>query len=197
MVKDMSLRHVHQTHSAFTHRVAPVEHCMKNFLLRRLLGHERYGRRIGVNIGRDCRILSSNFGTEPFLISIGDRVTVSFNVTFLTHDGASWLIRDERGRRYVYRRVKVGNDCFIGAGAILMPGVEIGDNAIVAAGAVVTKSVPEGSIVAGVPARLIGHYVDFRDRVLTMPSNADLAHIADFRERVLAAIDETPRPRIT
>lgn len=171
-----------------------VEHDLKTFLLRRLLGHERYGRRIGVRIGRDCRILSSNFGTEPFLISIGDRVTVSFDVTFLTHDGASWLIRDARGRRYIYRRLKIGSDCFIGAGAILMPGVEIGDRVIVAAGAVVTKSVPSGSIVAGVPARMIGRYDDFHERTLAMPSDADLAGIDDFRARVLAALDATPRP---
>lgn len=169
---------------------------MLGFLKKRLMGHERFGRSVGVTIGRDCRILSSNFGTEPFLIAIGDRVTVSFDVIFLTHDGSSWLMRDDKGRRYIYRRVSVGSDCFIGAGSILMPGITIGDRVIVAAGAVVTKSVPAGSVVAGVPARIIGDYAEFRERVMAMPSDADLAHLPDFRSRVMAALDETPRPML-
>jgi acetyltransferase-like isoleucine patch superfamily enzyme len=54
----------------------------------------------------------------------------------------------------------VGENCFIGAGAILMPGVQIGDDSIVAAGAVVTKDVPRGSIVAGNPATVIREDID-------------------------------------
>lgn len=50
--------------------------------------------------------------------------------------------------------------CWIGANAILLPGVEIGSNSIVAAGAVVTKSVPENVIVVGAPARVIKHIKD-------------------------------------
>lgn len=49
--------------------------------------------------------------------------------------------------------VTLGRDVWIGAGAIVMPGVTIGDEAIVAAGAVVTRDVPKGAIVKGVPAR--------------------------------------------
>ena len=50
--------------------------------------------------------------------------------------------------------IKIGKGCWIGAGAILLPGVELGENTVVGAGAVVTKSFPEGSIVlVGVPAR--------------------------------------------
>jgi acetyltransferase-like isoleucine patch superfamily enzyme len=52
--------------------------------------------------------------------------------------------------------VRVGNDCWIGAKAVILSGVEIGDRAVVGAGAVVTKSVEAGAIVAGVPAVRIG-----------------------------------------
>lgn len=124
-------------------------------------------RALGVTIGECCRILSSNFGTEPWLIEIGDRVTVSGDVHFLTHDGGGWLIRDERGRRYRYAPIKVGDDVFVGAASVIMPGVRIGDRCIIGAGSVVTKSVPTGSIVAGVPARIIGDFDDYEKRALT------------------------------
>ena len=52
-------------------------------------------------------------------------------------------------------KVIIGNNCWIGAKAIILKDVELGDNCIVAAGAVVTKSFPSGSIVGGIPAKLL------------------------------------------
>ena len=56
-------------------------------------------------------------------------------------------------------KVKIGNHCWIGAKAVILKDVELGDYCVVAAGAVVTKSFPAGSVIAGVPAKLIenGH----------------------------------------
>ena len=51
--------------------------------------------------------------------------------------------------------VKIGNRCWIGAKAIILKNVELGDGCVVAAGAVVTKSFPSGSVIAGVPAKLL------------------------------------------
>ncbi len=56
----------------------------------------------------------------------------------------------------VEKSVEIGDYCFIGARAIILPGVKIGRGAVVASGAVVTKDVPEKTIVAGVPAKEIG-----------------------------------------
>jgi acetyltransferase-like isoleucine patch superfamily enzyme len=117
-------------------------------------------------VGTGCRIITREFGTEPFLIRIGDRVTVADGVRFLTHDGAHWLIRDDQGRRYRYAPIEIGDDVFVGAGATLMPGVRIGSRCIVAAGAVVTKSVPTGTVVAGVPAAIIGLFDEFEAKSL-------------------------------
>lgn len=52
--------------------------------------------------------------------------------------------------------INIGRHCWIGANAVILPGVALGDNVTVGAGAVVTKSFPDGSILAGVPARVIG-----------------------------------------
>lgn len=135
-------------------------------ILSRSLGRTRAARALGMKVGENCRIISCVVAAEYDLVEIGNRVTVSSEVLFITHDGAGWLTRDERGRRYRLARIKVGDDCFIGARSILMPGVELGERCIVAAGSVVTKSVPSGSVVGGNPARVIGSFANFRERTL-------------------------------
>jgi len=89
-------------------------------------------------------------------IVIGDGTLISFNVLIFSD------IREFRnpgaigGQKKLKKPVRVGSDVWIGAGAIILPGVEIGDHAIVGAGAVVTKDVDQWEIVAGNPARHIG-----------------------------------------
>jgi acetyltransferase-like isoleucine patch superfamily enzyme len=125
-------------------------------LLSALTDPVRAARAMGVVVGEDCRILSLAVSAEYDLISIGDRVTISSDVLFVTHDGAGWLVRDDDGRRHYWlARIAIGNDVIVGARTVIMPGIKIGDRCIVAAGSVVTRSVPDGSIVGGNPARLL------------------------------------------
>jgi acetyltransferase-like isoleucine patch superfamily enzyme len=144
-----------------------------------------YARYLGVAVGEDCRIYIRSWGTEPFLISIGDRVTVTSGVRILTHDGATCLIRNQAGKRYQkYAPVKIGNDVFIGINSIIMPGVTIGSRSIIAAGSVVTKGVPSESVVGGNPARIICDYNSYRDKVLSsFVNNDEIEHILNYRER--------------
>ncbi|QHC59327.1 acyltransferase [Rathayibacter sp. VKM Ac-2760] len=135
-------------------------------ILSRALGRSAAARALGVTVGEGCRIISCQVRSEYDLLSIGDRVTVSSEVLFITHDGAGWLANDERGRRYRVSPITIGDDSFIGARSIVMPGVAIGSGCIVAAGAVVTKSVPDGAIVGGNPARIIGETAAFREKAL-------------------------------
>lgn len=148
-----------------------------------LLGKEQFARRKGVKIGNGCRILSNVVTTEPWLVSIGDRVTVSSDVSFVTHDGSGWLVRDEKGRRFRYAPIKIGDDVFIGTGSVILPGVQVGDRVVIGAGSVVTRSIPDGTVVAGVPARVITTWTEFQDRVRHWPSSADMRG-ATYRERV-------------
>ena len=71
----------------------------------------------------------------------------------------------EGRRHYWLARIAIGSDVFVGARSVIMPGVRIGDRCIVAAGSVVTRSVPDGSIVGGNPARLIGSFDEFSTKV--------------------------------
>jgi len=113
-------------------------------------------RRRGVRIGEGCRIYSLEFSTEPYLVSLGDRVGVSSGVKFVTHDGAAHLLRRERPRIQFLGPIAVGDDCFIGENAILLPGTRLGDGCIVGAGAVVRGEIPANSLVAGNPGRVVG-----------------------------------------
>jgi acetyltransferase-like isoleucine patch superfamily enzyme len=87
--------------------------------------------------------------TNPRGIHIGTYSVVTFGAAILTHD---WV-------NNVHRDVSIGNNCFIGAHAIVLPGVTIGDGCIVAAASVVARDVPAGSLVAGNPARIVEHHV--------------------------------------
>jgi Hexapeptide repeat of succinyl-transferase len=134
-------------------------------------------RRRGLQMAPDCRFMGfPTFGSEPYLVSIGKHVTISTNVSFITHDGGTWVFRDQpRFERVIkYGRIVVHDNCFIGARAIIMPGVSIGPNAVVAAGSVVTKSVPPNSVVAGVPARSLCTVEEYAENALRATPAYDL-----------------------
>lgn len=163
-------------------------------IVRAFSGGVAAARRLGVAVGPGCRIFCRDFGSEPWLIAIGSRVTVAAGVRLLTHDGAAWLVRDDKGRRYRYGRIEIGSDVFIGADAIIMPGVRIGSRVIVGAGSVVTRSVPDGVVVGGNPARIIGEFDDYCAHALgDFPAEKDLP-TCDFKRRVEQALDSGWRP---
>lgn len=137
-------------------------------------GHEGAAKALGVTLGSGCRIYSRVATSEPWLVSIGDRVTVSSEVELVTHDGSGWLFADARGRRYRYAPVTIGNDVFIGTRAVILPGVTIGDQCVVGAGSVVTRSVPSGSVVAGSPARRIGSFEELREKWIGRATESDM-----------------------
>lgn len=149
-------------------------------------------RHKGVAVGANCRIYTRNFGSEPWLVSIGNKVTITSGCKLITHDGSTWLIGDEKGRRYLYRRVIIGNNVFIGTNSIILPGVNIKDNVIIAAGSVVTKSIPSGKIVGGNPAKIIGNFTDYKDKVLSnYISDDDLNYKLSKKERINKVLDMT------
>ena len=83
--------------------------------------------------------------THPAGIHVGADTYIAFDAAILSHDMC----------RRLRASTRIGRNCFIGCGAIVLPGVIVGDGSIVAAGAVVTKPVPPRSIVAGNPAKVI------------------------------------------
>jgi acetyltransferase-like isoleucine patch superfamily enzyme len=123
-------------------------------------------RSLGAEVGKDCRLLIRTLGSEPWLVRIGNHVTISFNVTLLTHDGATWIFTEEIPSLQKFGPIEILDNCFIGAGATIMPGVRIGPNSVVGAGALVTKTVPPNTIVAGIPARTVSDVASYKLKVV-------------------------------
>lgn len=94
----------------------------------------------------------------PGRLKIGSFCSIAAGVQILTHDSVKWALSGGKCE-YEYAAVEIGNNCFIGTHAIINKGVKLGNCCLVAANAVVTKSFPDNSIIAGVPARQIGRLV--------------------------------------
>ena len=149
----------------------------------------------GLQIADDCRLVSMpDFGSEPWLISIGKHVTIASRVALITNVGGTWVFRGDGQYRDVikYGRITIHDNCFIGFGSIILPGVSIGPNSIVAAGSVVSKDVPPDTIVGGLPARTIMSLEEYGQRCLAETPEYDRA--AYKRDKVAELLRLYPRP---
>ena len=128
----------------------------------------------GLKIGKNAIILTAadNFGSEPYLISVGDNSVVTAGVRFITHDGAIRVFNRKPEFRHIdnkYGKIDIKENSFIGINAIIMPNVTIGPNAVVGAGSVVYKDVKPNTCVAGNPARVtctIDEYITHSEKTI-------------------------------
>ena len=109
-----------------------------------------FGRRVFVNAG--CHFQDQGG------VFIGDGALIGHNVVFATIDHDL----DPLSRMNHYAPIRLGDNVWIGANAVITKGVTIGDGAVVAAGAVVTKDVPDNTLVGGVPGKVIREIQDER-----------------------------------
>lgn len=131
-----------------------------------ILSPQKYAKFLGVKMGKGCLISTKGFPSEAYLISFGDYVRVAPKTHFFTHGGL-WPQRFQHPELILeqFGKIKVGDYSYIGESCLIMPGVEIGSNCIVGAGSIVTKSVPDGMMVAGNPAKIIGKTENMVQRV--------------------------------
>lgn len=125
----------------------------------------------GMKVGNGCDFVSPgpNFGSEPYLIEIGNNTTVSFDVAFVTHDAGTRVLRnlatnEKEKQTVIYGKIVVGNNCFIGCRSTILPGVKIGDNVIIGAGSVVNRDIPSNSVAAGVPCKVICSLEEYKEK---------------------------------
>lgn len=122
-------------------------------------GLHSVGEDVSINIGVNI--------TDPAYVRIGNNCALSA-CTLLGHDGVIRILNNAYGKKLdSVGKIDIRDNSFVGHGAIVMPGITIGPNSIVSAGSVVTKDVPPGMIVGGVPGKVIGTTEDLVTRLQT------------------------------
>lgn len=107
------------------------------------------GMKVGKNFKRLNNVLIDD--SHSWLIEIGDNVTLAPRVHVLAHDASTKAFL---GYTKI-ARVTIGNNVFIGAESVVLPGVTIGNNVVIGANSTVTHSIPDNSVAVGCPARVI------------------------------------------
>lgn len=100
---------------------------------------------------------------DPQLIKFHNNVIVTSNVTFVTHDIFHMGLNHLQQGEFCYQAgcIEIMDNVFIGCNSTILSNVKIGPNVVIGAGSVVTKDVPEGVVVAGVPAKIIGTFDEY------------------------------------
>ena len=132
----------------------------------------KQGARIGQGTRLNCT--TNAFGSEPYLIEVGENCLFAAETCFITHDGGisvlnnlhKFLKAGKPVRMDKIAPIRIGNNVYTGMGAMIMPGVRIGNNVIIGAHSVVTHDIADNSVAVGIPARVISSIEDYYRRSL-------------------------------
>lgn len=115
-------------------------------------------------VGKNFFFQPRKIPSDPELIKFHDNVVVTSDVVFMTHDITNIMLNNmDQGYYYKYHSgcIEIMNNVFIGSNSIIFPNVKIGNNVIIGAGSIVTKDIPDNSVVAGNPARVIESFDEY------------------------------------
>lgn len=148
----------------------------------------------GMTVGENCHIYSDGTidHTYPHLISIGNNVTISTNVTLLVHDASTNVV----GAGTKLGKVSIGDNVFIGTGTIVLCNTRIGNNVVVGAGSVVTHDLPDNGVYAGQPARRICSIEEYGEKIHTLRKKCpDLSKIRPWDQWADASDEDRQKMR--
>ncbi len=120
----------------------------------------------GLKLGKDVVVRNNvSFGSEPFLVEIGDHSRIGSGTSFVTHSGFTVNLRKIPGYEEVrnFGHIKIGENCAIGNGCVILQNVEMGDNCVLGANSVLSESMPNNSVFAGNPAKYVCEIEDYGD----------------------------------
>ena len=98
------------------------------------------------------------------MISFGNNVHIASGVTFVNHDVTAYMFENMDKKKYKmrYGEIVLKDNVFVGANSTILYDVKIGSNVIIGAGSLVNKSIPDGTVAAGVPCKVIGKFEDYK-----------------------------------
>ena len=134
-------------------------------------------KKVFMHMGERCYYHTRDLPSEPYLVKLHNDVRIAADVRLITHDIASYMINnipeyEKYGKaKYYMGTIEIFDHVMIGAGSKILPNVKIGPNVIVAAGSIETKDVPPNSVVAGVPAKVIGNFDSFAQKRIEETKN--------------------------
>lgn len=134
----------------------------------------------GLKIFGKPRFISFSAKFDDFnLITINDRLVVSANVIFLTHDYSyttALISLNEKPKTDIgiLRPITVGENVFIGMNSLILPGASIGSNVIIGAGSIVRGHIPDNSVITGNPANIL---TDIRSHAVKMKNKSYLLRV--------------------
>ena len=138
------------------------------------------------SMGDNCIFMNRKVPLYPKLIKLGHHVIIAPNVVFATHDAvhkmfvdnpeltAKYGLTENNNLKEKIGCIEIGDNVFIGADTVIMNNVKIGNEVVIGAGSIITKDIPDNSIVAGVPAKVIcpfDKYVTARMTEGSYPAN--------------------------
>lgn len=133
----------------------------------KIISPNKFAKLRGVKMGKNCLLLTKSFGSEPYLITLGDNVATSGNVHFITHDGSMSVLRNlypNLVHSDFIKPINIGNNVFIGLNTIILPGSIIEDNVIIGAGSIVKGKISKDSVYAGIPAKYICNIAEYMQK---------------------------------
>ena len=133
------------------------------------------------SIGSNCTVMNRKVPLYPELIALGNNVHLASGIGFTTHDAIHLCLNgleNQSGGGIVGKFkekigcIEIGDNVFVGSGTNILYAVKIGSNVVIGAGSIVNRDIPDNSVAAGIPARVIGSFDDFlnkRFREITYP----------------------------
>lgn len=129
----------------------------------------------------------------PWLISVGDNVTLATGVKLLAHDAST--AKTDVGTKI--GTVKIGSNVFIGCNSIVLCNTRIGDNVVVGAGSVVTHDIPSNSVYAGNPATFVCTFDEFKEKHMDNQNNHPIFREHTWQEWINVSDEEKEEMRKT